>query len=246
MQNVLRQIFPDRCIGCGDLVAGDHGLCGSCWAEVGFIRDLACDACGLPLPGEDTRALCDTCLRAPRPWTQGRAAILYKERGRRLILELKSGDRTDLVPAMARWMAEAGEDVLRPGALLVPVPAHWTRTVRRRYNQAALLAKALGRITGLGFLPDALVRHRVTDRQTGDDPESRHANVSRSMAPHPRRPFALEGRDVVLIDDVLTSGATLTEAARAADASGAQSLSVLVLARTPEAPYIKGNRPKSG
>ncbi|MEL7343242.1 MAG: ComF family protein [Pseudomonadota bacterium] len=239
MQNVLRQIFPDRCIGCGAMVDGHHGLCGACWAEIGFIEDLACDGCGLPLPGEDTRAFCDTCLRRPRPWDHGRAAILYKERGRKLILSLKHGDRTDLVPAMARWMRAAGDDVLAPGSILVPVPAHWTRTVRRRYNQAALLAKELARISGLGYVPDGLVRHRVTEPQSGDDSETREDNVALSMAPHPRRPFALDGKSVVLIDDVLTSGGTLAETARAARASGAQEVSILVLARTPEAPYIR-------
>lgn len=246
MQNLLKQIFPDRCISCGEIVAGHLGLCGQCWPEVGFIQDLTCDACGLPLPGEESHALCDSCLRSPRDWAHGRAAILYKERGRKLILALKHGDRTDLVPAMARWMRSAGEDLLTPQKVLVPVPAHWTRTVRRRYNQAALLAKEIARISGLTYTPDALVRHRVTDPQKGEDGAERHANVALSMAPHPRRPFALDGKEVILIDDVLTSGATLSEAARAAAASGAQSLSILVLARTPEAPYMAGKQPRIG
>lgn len=246
MQNVLRQIFPDRCIACGHMVDGHHGLCGRCWGETGFIQDLACDACGLPLPGEDSRALCDTCLSAPRDWDKGRAAILYKERGRKLVLSLKHGDRTDLVPAMARWMRAAGADILTPGRILVPVPAHWTRTVRRRYNQAGLLAREVARIAGLTHLPDALVRHRVTKPQAGDDPEARADNVALSMSVHPRRPRALEGASVILIDDVLTSGGTLQETTRAALASGAQEVSVLVLARTPEAPYMKRNRPITG
>ena len=141
--------------------------------------------------------------------------------------------------------ASAG-DILTPGRVLVPVPAHWTRTVRRRYNQAALLAKELSRITGLPHMPDALVRHRVTEPQSGDDPETRSDNVAMSMAPHPRRPFALDGKSVVLIDDVLTSGGTLTETTRAAYASGAREVSILVLARTPEAPYIRRNTPIIG
>lgn len=127
-----------------------------------FITGLACDACGVPLPGEnkDEVAHCDSCLIAPRPWAQGRAALLYEGMARRLVLSLKHGDRQDLVIPMARWMAKKSRDLAAENAVIAPVPLHWWRMFRRRYNQSALLAKRIAGERGFDFCPDLLLRNQ--------------------------------------------------------------------------------------
>jgi ComF family protein len=234
MKGAIRIVYPDQCVACGEQVEGAHGLCPSCWAETPFVRGLACDSCGQPLLGDrrDGTAVCDDCLALPRPWDRGRAALLYERGGRRLVLRLKHGDRTDLARPAARWLAEAGRDVLAPGTLLVPVPVHWTRLLSRRYNQAAELARALSALTGLDTVPDALVRTRRTKVQDGLGVDARFLNTDGAI----RATRALTGRAVVLIDDVMTSGATLSAATEACLVAGASRVSVLVLARVAKTP----------
>ena len=233
MLGALRLLLPPQCLACGAEVASDHGLCPDCWRETVFLTGLVCDLCGAPLPGEDNGRPehCDDCLRTPRPWRQGRAALLYTGAGRRLVLALKHGDRLDLVPPLAGWMQRAAGPLLVPDLLVVPVPLHRWRLVKRRYNQSALLAAALARHTGLRHIPDLLTRTRATPSQEGRDREARFANLEAAIRVTPRRAAALTGARVLLVDDVLTSGATLAAATDACLAAGARDVSVLVLAR---------------
>lgn len=233
IESALRLIFPPACVGCGAQVASDFGLCGDCWRGVAFIGGLVCDGCGTPLPGADEGRAehCDDCLTIARPWLRGRAAILYKDKGRDLVLALKHADRLDLVRPMAGWLARAAAPLLEPGMVIAPVPLHWTRLIRRRYNQSALLSRALARIAGLDHCPDLLVRRRRTDSQDGRGRDQRFANLAGALAAHPRRRHHLADRHVLLIDDVMTSGATFAAAADACHAAGASRVSVLALAR---------------
>jgi len=230
---MLQVIFPPACVGCGAHVASDFGLCADCWRGMAFTGGLVCDRCGLPLHGEDEgRAeYCDDCLAIARPWSRGRAAFLYKDKGRELVLGLKHADRLDLVRPMADWLARAVAPILTPGMLLTPIPLHWTRLFRRRYNQAALLARALGRLTGAEQCPDLLVRQRKTESQDGRGSDQRFANLSGALAVHPRRRTLIRGRQVLLVDDVMTSGATFSAATDACLAAGASGVCVLALAR---------------
>ena len=233
MQRALRLIFPPQCVSCGDLVESEFALCGPCWRETWFIAGLVCDRCGTPLPGEDSTGdvLCDDCMRRAPPWRRGRAALIYKGNARRLILALKHGDRTDLARPGAAWLLQAARPLLAPDLLVVPVPLHRWRLLKRRYNQAALLAAGLARMAGLDYAPDALVRHKSTVLQEGMGADARFANIGGSIAAHPARGRVLDGRRVLLVDDVMTSGATFTDAARACHAAGAKDIFTLALAR---------------
>ena len=234
MQSPLHVLYPSQCVSCGEPLADDFGLCGACWSKTAFISGLVCDRCGTPLPGEaapDEILTCDDCMSLKRPWSRGRAALIYRDNARRLVLALKHGDRTDLARPAARWLAAALKPIRTPKMLLVPVPAHWTRLLTRRYNQAALLAQALGRETGLEYVPDALVRPRRTPPQGKASRVQRFAAMQGAIIPHPKRATRLDGRDVVLIDDVMTSGATLAATAEAAREAGARDVFTLVLAR---------------
>ena len=233
MQAALHLLYPPQCLTCGTLVTTDFGLCGTCWRETPFISGLVCDLCGTPLPGEDngTPEVCDDCLTIARPWSRGRAALLYKDKARTLVLGLKHGDRLDLARPAAAWMLRAATPILEPGMLVAPVPLHWSRLFKRRFNQSALLSSALARAAGLQHCPDLLIRRRATGTQDGKGRDSRFANMESAIVLHPRRRHLAEGRHVLLVDDVMTSGATLAAAAEACVAQGAGAVSVVALAR---------------
>jgi len=233
MQSLLKVLYPPQCLSCGALVEETGALCGACWQATHFIGGAVCDLCGVPLPGDlaGETALCDQCLVIARPWDHGRAALSYRDNGRRIVLALKHGDRLDLAVPAARWMTRAGAPIIRRGMLAVPVPAHPWRLLRRRYNQAALLAQALARCAPVDYVPDALIRTRRTPVQDGMTQDDRFRNLSGAIRPDPRRGGRLCGASVLLVDDVMTSGATLAAAAEAARAAGASEVCVLVLAR---------------
>lgn len=233
MQAALHLIYPPQCLSCDERVTTDFGLCGPCWRDTPFITGLVCDQCGTPLPGsqDGSAALCDDCLTIARPWSQGRAALLYRDNARLLVLALKHGDRLDLARPAAQWLLHAAQPMLRPDMLVAPIPLHWLRLVRRRYNQSALLAAGLARLAGLDHCPDLLIRRRHTPSQEGRGREARFANMAGALHAHPRRAARIEGRHILLVDDVMTSGATLAAAAEACVAHGAAGVSVLVLAR---------------
>jgi predicted amidophosphoribosyltransferase len=233
MQAALHMIYPPQCLNCDALVATDFGLCGECWRQTQFAAGLVCDLCGVPLPGTDPghAVHCDDCLTIARPWVQGRAAIVYADAGRDMVLALKHGDRMDLAQPCAGWMLRAGQPILRPGMVVAPVPLHWLRLLRRRYNQSALLSAAVARGAGLDHCPDLLHRARRTPTQDGRTRDGRFANVQGALRVTPRHAARIRGRPVLLVDDVMTSGATLAAGAEACLAAGAESVSILVLAR---------------
>ncbi|MDF0601608.1 double zinc ribbon domain-containing protein [Psychromarinibacter sp. C21-152] len=233
MQSLLRIAFPPQCVSCGALVEETFGLCGPCWRDTRFVTGLVCDQCGAPLPGEsDGQAeLCDDCMSIGRPWAHGRAALLYRDNARRLVLALKHGDRLDLVRPAARWMAGVAGPCLDADSVIVPVPAHYLRLLRRRYNQSAALAQAVAKSVRRPCLPDLLRRSRRTRMQDGMSLEDRFRNLSDAIRPARNARDRLAGRAVLLVDDVMTSGATLAACAEAAHAAGARQVCVLVLAR---------------
>ncbi|WP_425082234.1 double zinc ribbon domain-containing protein [Ruegeria arenilitoris] len=233
IQTAVELIYPPRCLGCGELTEADFGLCGACWRDTPFIGGVVCESCGVPLPGEvdGHRIECDDCMKTARPWQDGRAALMYDGKARALILALKHGDRPELAKPAARWMAQAGRDLFCDNMLIAPVPLHWSRLIKRRYNQSALLAQHLGRETGIEVCPDLLHRRARTPVLDGKTAAQRAETLAGAISAHPRQGSRIKGRDILLVDDVMTSGATLTACARACHAAGANHIFVLVLAR---------------
>ncbi|WP_299846646.1 ComF family protein [uncultured Roseovarius sp.] len=232
-QTALHLIYPPRCTLCGTHVESDFGLCGPCWRDTPFISGLCCDICGVPLPGQDygTDEVCDDCLKTARPWSRGRAALVYRDNGRKLVLALKHGDRHDVVRPAALWLARAAAPLLSEDMLIAPVPLHWMRMLKRRYNQSALLVKALSQETGLDHCPDLLIRPKRTRSLEGLGREERFATLAESIKIHPKRGHKIAGRKVLLLDDVMTSGATLSAATQACVSAGAKDVCILTLAR---------------
>ncbi|WP_339768789.1 ComF family protein [uncultured Pseudosulfitobacter sp.] len=234
LQTALSLIYPARCLGCGVVVNDDFGLCGICWRDTPFVGGAICDSCGGPLPGQQgvDVAHCDDCLRDPPPWDQGRAALVYRDRARVLVLSLKHADRQEVVVPASGWMAHAVRDIVTPDTLVAPIPLHWTRMLARRYNQSALLADAMAKRLELSYCPDLLVRIRRTRSLDKLDRTQRRAVLDGVLKLNPKRGHRIAaGRPVILVDDVMTSGATLAEATRAIRASGAGRVCVVTLAR---------------
>ena len=238
LQRALSVLYPDQCLICRNLVDRPGALCPECWRGVPFVHGHICDACGAPLPGDGdgTADHCDDCLAIPRPWGRGRAVMLYRDAGRRFVLALKHGDRPDLARPAAGWMAERLRPLVDAEAVVVPVPVHWSRLIRRRYNQAAEIARALAPRLGVAAIPDALTRRRATAVQDGLGIDARFANQADAIAALPARRGAIAGRSVVLVDDVMTSGATLAAATGACHDAGARQVIVAVLARATRSP----------
>lgn len=233
LQAGLHVLYPPQCISCAAQVTSDFGLCGDCWRETAFIAGLVCDRCGVPLPGgeSDEVAVCDDCMSIARPWGHGRAALMYRDNGRSLVLALKHGDRMDLARPAAGWLFQAARPIIRPGMLVVPVPLHWIRLFKRKFNQAALLSKALAGLAGLEHCPDALVRRRTTGTQEGRTRDGRFANMVDAFRVPKQRVTLVGDREILLVDDVMTSGATFAAATEALFAAGARSVDVVSLAR---------------
>ena len=230
---LLDLVLPVQCLGCGALVDPPGTLCAACWPNLRFIERPLCACCGVPFefdPGDG--ALCGACHRRRPEYRRARAAVVYDDGSRGLILGLKHGDRTDVVPAFAHWMARAGSELIAEADLIAPVPLHWTRLFVRRYNQAALLAHAIGRRAGVRVVPDLLVRRKRTSPLGKLGASARRETVRHAFAIHPRRARMIGGRRVLLVDDVHTTGGTADGCSRVLLRAGAAAVDVLSLART--------------
>lgn len=230
--SLLDTIYPPRCLACTEATDAPNGLCPACWRDCHFIVDSACSKCGVPLIGDaDDDEICENCRRHPPTWDQGAAAMLYRGAGRRMVLALKHGDRLDTVGPLAMWMARSGSDILAATDVISPVPLHWRRQLKRRYNQSAELVRRIALISGVHAEPQLLVRQRYTIPQEKMDRVARTQNQSGAFAVHARTGRELSGKTVTLVDDVLTSGATLSACADVLKGAGASKVNVLVLCR---------------
>ncbi len=240
LHRLLDAVLPPRCLKCGQVVAAEGGaqgaLCPGCWQQLSFLGGPCCACCGQPFDFElGPDALCGACIEAPPAFDRARAVLRYDEASRDLILAFKHADRTSLAPTFGAWLNRIGQELLGDSDLIVPVPLHWSRLFGRRYNQAALLANALGALSGKPVLPDLLIRRRATKKQGHLGRLARQRNVAGAFALHPRRGALLEGKRILLVDDVITTGATVTNCAKVLRKNGAIAVNVLALARVIQA-----------
>jgi ComF family protein len=228
----VSQVLPHRCISCAEVVSGP-GFCTACWPELRFITPPHCACCGDPfdVPAQP-ESRCGACLAEPPPWRSARAIWRYNDASKRPVLALKYQDRTALAAIAAPLLRRAGHSLLdAPGACLVPVPLHWSRLAWRGFNQAALLADALHQLTGIALDKHALARVRRTPPQQGLDRAGRQENIRKAFAVRGAGHARLAGRPVILVDDVITTGATAAACAKVLLKAGVASVDILALAR---------------
>lgn len=232
LSRVVDLAYPPTCLACKAAVDAAGALCPACWVKMPFIERPFCERLGTPFGQDLGPGLLSPAAQSDPPvFGRARAVALYEGPAQRLAQRLKYGDRLDLAPAMARWMARAGADLLDGADVIIPVPLHRVRLFSRRFNQAAALAQGVARLSGLTYDPLALARVRRTRPQVGLTRQARAANVQGAFKVSREAAGRIAGRRVLLVDDVLTSGATLNAASRALLRAGAAGVDVLTFAR---------------
>jgi ComF family protein len=227
-----RVLFPPVCAGCRRLVSQPGTLCGHCWRALRFLEQPWCEVMGTPFAHEmGPGMLSAEAIANPPPFDRARAAVAHGGIARRMVHGLKYGDRTDLAPWMARWMIRAGRELLADADVLTPVPLHRGRFLTRRFNQSAELARAIARLSGLAFNPDIVTRVKPTRQQVGLGLRQREDNVRGAFRIPPEAEIAVAGRKVLVIDDVYTTGATVSAVAKVLRKAGAARIDVLTFAR---------------
>ncbi len=231
LQTALDLALPQLCPACRETVEG-RGLCASCWSKLSFITRPYCERLGIPFvydPGPGILSM--EAIADPPSYNRARAAVRFDEISRALVHALKYGDRLDLAPMMGRWVASAGRELLAESDALVPVPLHWRRLWARRFNQSAMLAARISAETGVPVAAGALKRVKATVQQVGLSRAERGDNIQGAFKVPDSGKAAVTGRRLILVDDVLTSGATVEGCAKALLRAGAANVDVLVFAR---------------
>jgi ComF family protein len=231
LRAALDLALPPLCAACREPVEG-KGLCPACWSKLSFITRPYCERLGIPFvydPGPGILSM--EAIAAPPAYHRARAAVRFDEISRALVHALKYGDRLDLAPMMGRWIASAGGELLAEADALVPVPLHWRRLWARRFNQSAMLAATISKESSVPIATAALKRVRATAQQVGLSRTERAANIQGAFRVPEEGKAAVAGRRLVLVDDVLTSGATVEGCARALLRAGAANVDVLIFAR---------------
>jgi ComF family protein len=234
----LSLILPPRCPISGEIVERPGLLSAEAWAALRFVSSPKCSCCGIPFEvslteGNSVAAdlTCGACFETKPSFRMARSALVYDDASRDMVLAFKHGDRTELVVTFAPWMAQAGGEILQDADVLIPVPLHWVRLLKRRYNQAALLAQAVSKHTGVACWLDGLDRVKNTVSQGHRSAKDRHENVRNVFRVPKRYADRIAGKKIVLIDDVMTTGATVSSCAKLLYACGADRVDVLTLAR---------------
>ena len=242
ISGLINTILPPRCPFTGQIVDSQGTVSPEAWGGLSFITEPFCFACGFPfefaVPKGGGENLCASCLADRPEFHKARAALVYNDASRDFILGFKHGDQTHAVVAMVPWLKNAGMGFWGNMDIILPVPLHRWRLLRRRYNQAALMGRAIAKATDGCFLADGLLRTRATQTQGHLNATARRKNVKSAFRVHPKRQERIKGKRVLLIDDVYTTGSTVRECAKVLIAAGAAEVSVLTLARVVRAGRI--------
>ena len=232
---IIDFVLPPRCIVTGDIVEKQGVLSADAWSDLNFIADPQCNRCGLPFDfieeynaGDD---VCGACLKAPPIYSQARSALIYDDASRDIILGFKHGDQTHSVPCFIPWLNQAGAGFLDKADFLMPVPLHRWRILRRRFNQSAIIAKALSQNIKIPFILNGLERVRATPTQGYLQANERKKNVKNAFIVPDEVIPKIRHKRIVLIDDVFTTGATVSECTKALLNNGAGTVDILTLAR---------------
>ena len=233
---VLGIVYPPTCVGCGGATGEPHSLCARCWSQIAFIERPFCERLGTPFAIDlGMPLLSPAAIAEPPVFEPARAVARYDDVARRLVHRLKYGDRLELARALATMMVRSGAELLAEAQVIVPVPLHRWRLWWRRFNQAMALASVVSKASGVPCDPFLLARVKPTKPQVGLSKAQRGENLQGAFrVPAEARP-RLEGKRVLLVDDVLTTGATANAASRALLRGGARAVDVLAFARVAEA-----------
>ena len=227
-------LIPARCLHCRVMVTADYSLCGPCFCQLVFLEGRQCKRCGRPFvdkEGQIGQQICGACILNPPLYQQTRSAILYDQHSKKLILSFKHYDRIDFVQLFAKWLTRAGKDIIPFTDVIIPVPLHWRRLMARQYNQAGLLAAAVSQQSNRPLLLRGLHRKRATLSQGKMTARQRRLNVQRVFVVPKKYDPSIAQKNILLIDDVMTTGATVAACTKALLQAGARSVYVLVLAR---------------
>lgn len=234
LKDILNFLLPPRCIGCGKIINDENGLCPDCFNKLTFISTPYCKYCGLPfenIEGLNKNMVCPNCLKQKkRVFHYSRSAIKYELFSKKMILAFKFMDKTENAKVFAKWLKVAGSDIFSEGVdVLIPVPLHYGRLIKRRYNQSAILAKELSKLTSVTADFTSLKKHKNTKPQVSFSGKMRVKNIKDAFSV--KCPEHIKGKRVVLIDGVQTTGSTLTECAKVLLKAGAKSVDFLTIAR---------------
>jgi ComF family protein len=228
---LLDLVFPPACLLCDAQVLVAHSLCADCWGKMTFISDPLCSVCGVPFPvALEDENICHICLQNKPIFTMARAVVRFDDATAQLIHNFKYYDRPDYAVLMASLMSKYHDAQLYNAALITPVPMHSKRLRERQYNQAGLLAKHIARKIGVRFVPDLLIKTKHTPSQSGLTAEARKENIKDAFVMNPK--FKLRNQSIILVDDVITTGATMNECARVLASNGNNQTIALAFART--------------
>lgn len=233
LMKLIDFILPKRCLLCGKIIQSENSLCPECFDRITFITQPYCQHCGKPLYGEEDDIIglsCIDCLNSKPYFRLCRSAIEYNEFSKPLILDFKFADHLENRKMLTNWLYFAGKDIFKLGAdLIIPVPLHYTRLIKRKYNQSAILADELSKLTGIKADYKSLKKIRYTLPQVQCNGKDRKTNIKNAFSV--AKPDNIKGKRIILIDDVYTTGATIKECAKVLTKAGAKSIDVLTVAR---------------
>ncbi len=232
-KKIINWFIPPRCLQCGDTILEAHQLCADCWKKIDFITKPFCFICGYPLTLENQFDICESCSHKKPIYECARSIFIYKTEGKKLILRFKHADTTELAPLFAQMLFHQAQDYFKDIDYMIPVPLHWTRLFKRRYNQAALLCLCLKKVEPNlpYYAPYFLRRVKRTESQGRKTAEKRKLNLESAFIVPIRYQKNLQGKTILLIDDVMTSGATAEECSRVLYTAGCASVKVLTIAK---------------